>query len=299
MLAVFAALLAAACGSDGAEGPGSREQDMFSLFKKKAGTETTVHPAVNAALQPLDAWPDPVSDTDTNPCRKVRVDGDLPDAQLVDDPDRVVMDGLGFVVDGGTPGAPFLIANRRGAPGMDRWPLDGSGRVSGAAGALPAFDPAQDQWVNYSAFDMACLPGGRLLIALVYVDQGPEAALYLYDPAADTIDRLGPAEARAHGDRAYFETRQAGPSAMLVLTYADTRREAAEIYHNHYNHLTLYSPAHPGGQPILKLGIDSGNVADWFVRDGVAYLTTIDRRKNSDRQPRYWSLDLAALLDPA
>ena len=69
-----------------------------------------------------------------------------------------------------------------------------------------------------------------------------------------------------------------------------------EIYHNLYNHVVLFSRNQPDGLELLKLGIDTGNVDEWFVQDNVLYLRTLDRRDALNNRIGFWSLDLSNVL---
>lgn len=71
---------------------------------------------------------------------------------------------------------------------------------------------------------------------------------------------------------------------------------SADVYHNYYNHILLFSPDHPKGRELLKLGIDVGNVDDWSIQGNTLFLRTIDSRDPAQPRMSAWSLDISNAL---
>jgi hypothetical protein len=58
----------------------------------------------------------------------------------------------------------------------------------------------------------------------------------------------------------------------------------------------LFSPQHPQGLEVIKLGLDDGNVIDWTVIDKTLWLRTRDRRNDELPDGMVWSLDLSSVF---
>jgi hypothetical protein len=173
-----------------------------------------------------------------------------------------------------------------------------------SAHAIPKFiakkpvrlDAAQDSWGGFLAPSVACLPGNRLLLAVVYYAPQVKEALYVYDIASGEFSALGRIAPNTENYDKFFEVQPVSADTALVLYYTGTKRIAPERYYNELNHLRLYSPRYPQGVELLKLGIDDGNVTRWAVVERTLWLHTTDKRDLHKPVERYWSIDLTKVL---
>jgi hypothetical protein len=265
---------------------------------KQQATRTTVDPSVGAGLRRASAFPAADVSARALPatCRRVRITGTPPAATLTDDstaetPER------GFVVEGMGGRPPFVFLNRADTTRIEIWnlsPAPGRGPRELEATLIP---PA-DQAAVAGAFvvDAACLPNHRVLLAVHRYDPRPKPVLYLYDATGRAVTKLADADPDGMDLYRFFRWLPAGPDAALVLYFSGRTRQSAEIYHNFYNHVLLFTPAHPQGLEILKLGIDDGNVREWALADRTLYLKTLDNRDPRKLHEATWTLDLSKLL---
>lgn len=93
-----------------------------------------------------------------------------------------------------------------------------------------------------------------------------------------------------------LDTRAAGADRALLLYHTGELRLRAEVYVREYDHILVFSPPHPQGLEVLKLGLDDGNVVDWLVAGKTLWLHTQDRRNEKQPGNFFWSLDLSAVL---
>jgi hypothetical protein len=289
-LAVIACLLAGGLAYSGVF-------DMFSFFgnKTSAGTTVTVvDPSVGAELKPATELPPEgtLPAEERASCMKMRYSGNYPNFTFEPD-DRAEGSEKAFVVRGYGDGALAFINSPDGR--FNIWTLNPDNLEAGQEISVGRFHPQQDAWTRYYIADIACLPNNRLLIAVGYRDPRPKAVLLLYDITASSLKLIADAEPDTQG-RQYYDYAPLSGNAAIAIYYTGMRRQAAEIYFNDYNHMLLFTPAHPDGLEILKMGIDDGNIRAWSVVDRVLYLKTVDER-NQQRKEGYWSLDLSRVLN--
>lgn len=157
---------------------------------------TTIHPAVGAELKEISAFPadvgaEPLFHGSTT-CTKMHVDGSLPDVTFVEHPTFETR-GTAYIVEGSSDGLPFVIINDSDAGNFEKWTLDDRWRFLEKV-TLPTLHTQQNEWVDYSALDIACLLDGRLLVAINYYESGPHYALYLYNIAASKFSHIAEIE---------------------------------------------------------------------------------------------------------
>jgi hypothetical protein len=157
-------------------------------------------------------------------------------------------------------------------------------------------DPNQQKWSACSAQEVLALPGGKLLVLLRYRVPNPVDALYLLD-ATGVARNFGLAQPDwpAGLPSRFLDNLQLTPDAVLAVYRTDSVRLGAERYVNRFDHLVLFSPRHPAGLEVARIGIDDGNVRDWRFANGKLWLQTSDSRGDSPRNFN-WSLDLSHVL---
>ncbi|CAM0999139.1 Phytase-like domain-containing protein [Rhodanobacter sp. Root179] len=295
-------LLVTGCQPDMAGDGGST--GMFGLFKKKAeALPSTVAPELHAQLKRETSFPQQTAAADQG-CTEARVDGTPPDARFVSP------DFTGPVHDA------FRVTSRPGLPALAI--VNGAGEVrlpqfwELASDATPTFvrnipvqlDPAQGSWITASARDVGCLPGPWLVLGLGYSTSRPSEYVALYNRETHQVRKIADAVSAGysvydgpsgHAD-SLLETRSAGPGRALLLYHTDQLRLRAEVYVRKYDHIMLFSPQHPQGLEVIKLGLDDGNVIDWTVIDKTLWLRTRDRRNDKQPDGMVWSLDLSSVF---
>jgi len=160
------------------------------------------------------------------------------------------------------------------------------------------FSPDQARWVAFDAESVTALPAGRVLIHLTCDKPVPTDGLYVYDLAADRLALLAEGVTPDWSQGLPFkfvDTLQVTPDAVLVLFHSDKERLGPQRYVNRFDHLMLFSSAHRDGVPVLKLGLDDGNVRQWGLVGKTLWLRTSDDRGAKPREA-IWSLDLAKVL---
>ncbi|MBL4631937.1 MAG: hypothetical protein JKY14_12560 [Paraglaciecola sp.] len=193
--------------------------------------------------------------------------------------------------------SPIALINNQQNAGFDVWTLESLDSLKPVK-IVPTngLSAQTDNWINYSVVDVACLPEQQLLVAVNYYDPRPKNALYLYDTSNQSFSVFSEVDTSAQDLAKYFEHKDLDSGETMIIYYTETKRKSAEIYHNYFNHIVLFSDAHPQGLEVLKLSIDDGNVVDWAVVDKTLLLHTVDNRQHKDPKTYYWSLDLSELL---
>ena len=273
---------------------------MFSFFgnKNNDAAPTTVAPSVGADLRQENGFSNTVF---TQPaslamqCQKTQVEGQPPKVSFLQNA-VVDVSNMAFVAQGMPGNKAIAFINNPEELRFDLWSLDPETLSLEQMIQLGSLHPEQNKWVSYSVLDVACLSDSQLLLVVGYHNPRPKYALYRFDVELSAIKLFGNAEPNAQDLDKYFEVQQLPNGYSMVLYYSDTRRKSAEIYHNYYNHLVLYSPDNPQGVEVLKVGIDMGNVTSWFVNDKTLFMQTQDNRNPRAPKIGYWSLDLSRLM---
>lgn len=291
-----ALLMAVALGGCGpaASNESGNSSMFFGLFKSKYGT--TVRPELGGALKRESTFP--AVQQPPAPAypvvRNVSADAPPPSGTLANERrDRPPAEA--FIVDG-TAGRPAVaLVNTYGDKrSAGFWEIDGK-RFGKARAAT--FDPAQPKWLMWASEAVLALPAGRILFHLNYNDPRAKDALFLYDIAADRVRRLGDVEPdwpRGLPPQ-YIDSLQVRPDVALVRYGEQRERIGTQHYVNHFEHLLLFSPRHPDGLEIAKLGLDDGHVRRWGVVGNRLWLETADDR--AGQAGRFiWSLDLTPVL---
>lgn len=272
---------------------------MFGNLKgKPTRLSSAVAAEVRASLKREAAWPGGTEAVPGAGSHAARVDGEPPKARFVDAafdgkthtalriPSRAELPALGIVNIGADVRRPVF------------WEL--------ASDANPAFvrqipvrlDPAESTWTSARAVQAGCLPGPLLALGLACATSDTFQSVVVYDRATHEVHKLADAVYDASSGRpdSLLATRDAGPEHSLLLFHTVELRLRAEVYVREFDHVRVYSPRHPQGLEVLKLGLDDGNVVDWLIKDKTLWLRTQDRR--DDKQPGdfVWSLDLSSVL---
>jgi len=290
---VLSCTMLAGCQPDHAADGGSK--DMFGLFKSKGAGQfpSTVAPEVHGTLRPETSLPRVAEPRPDARCQALRLDGTPPKARWVDETFH------------GEPLVAFKVAAQGAQPPLavvnvaeprarvEIWEIDGDGGFRQKR-ALK-IDPAQEGWIISSAFEVGCLPRGQLAISLIHYQPRPVPTLYTYDIGANTFRKVSDLvyDSSSGAPDSLFNLLPAGSDAAVLLFHTGEIRLKAERYVREYDHVMLFSPRHPQGLEVLKLGLDDGNVASWFVTAKTLWLETEDRR-DPKLPRRFWSLDLSS-----
>ena len=272
---------------------------MISWFGGGKDTRfaTAIHPDVGFVMQRAPEFPSaaPAPATGQGRCSRTAVEGTLPAARLV----ASVVPGesaSAFRVEGLPGQPPLVIANTLVAPkNFAIWEMDGAATrfVRRREIAMPV---EAGDWIARRIADAACLPAGRLFLAVVYVGARDERVGLRYDTASNALVRLGPL-AHLIGDfDAYLETRAAGREAVVLRYDSDPVRLAPERDANGRSHFLLFSPRHPDGLEVLTWGLDDGAVGRWNVVGGTLWLELVNPRAAGSPVVGVRSLELSKLL---
>ncbi len=269
------------------------------LFGKNKESPTTIHPDVGAMLKKINGFPDiertPASDSLNDCCIKVRIEGVPPDARLIDDPVAQIP-RAGFIVRG-INGEELALLNDPEAFSFDIWRLSYDRKNPTTKVKTGKISEDQSAWVGFHVTGATSLPGKLVLLSVNRYTPRQSPALFLFDVRNSTYKFLASVDPDIRNPLRYFDTRVISPSATMAVFYSGRTRLAAEIYYNRYNHLMLFTKQYPYGIEVMKLGIDTGNVQDWYVRNRTLYLYSLDGRDNNNAREGYWALDLSQLLD--
>jgi hypothetical protein len=291
------ALMVAGCQPDQAGDGGS--SGMFGLFKGKAARlSSRVAPEVHAALRREAAWPNAAAPAADTRCSAARIDGDPPRARFV----GADFDGKthsGFRIAGGARLPALAIVNIGGDLRRPQfWELSGDADPTFARQVPVQLDPTESAWATARVIEAGCLPGPLVALGLAYATGDTFQSVLVYDRATRQVRKLADAAYDASSGHAdsLLATLDAGADRALLLFHTGELRARAEVYLREYDHVQVFSPRHPQGLEVLKLGLDDGNVVDWRLAGTTLWLRTQDRR--NDRQPAdfVWSLDLSTVL---
>lgn len=269
--------------------------NMFSFFSKKSKeVASSVHPDLGTTLTALSKFPLESLERRNDSCTKAKVERE-PTMSLNFEADFIQPMQTAFVWDAG--GKSVGLINNQDDGRFDVWELDHSNEFKPTKiRPYDSLDVRSDSWIAYSVVDIACLSDQRLLVAVNYYDPRSKIALYIYDASQNTFSLFSEAEPHAQDLDRYFEQLEIDKGHKMIVYYSDTKRQSAEIYHNYYNNLVLFSERYPTGLELLKLGIDDGNIKNWQVVGNQLYIHAVDNRNNNSPKTYYWSLDISKVL---
>ena len=260
--------------------------------KKKKNAPSTVSDSVGSALELQPSMPPGVEFypvmSDAGMCEPIQVD-DVSNTYSSVSGDIAVGPGTGYLLSGG-----FAVSNDSNTGQVRVWrtvPSESVGSIEPVS--KPYVHPAQEQWSDSTVMQAICLPQDRSLLVIQYFDGGVVNGRFLFDTNTGIMDDLGVVESDTQAIGQYIFALNLPGGAVIAMHQSDKRRKSAEIYHNYYQHLTLYSSTNPQGLDLLTLGIDDGNIQRWGYRDSVLYLHTLDNRDLKNIKEAYRSLDLS------
>jgi hypothetical protein len=290
-------LIVAGCQPDLAGDGGST--GMFGLFKGKAAKlPSAVAPELRAALKHETALPGAAAPAQDTRCAQARVDGTPPKARFAPPEfDGSTRSALRVASRPGLP--PLAIVNMGGDVRRPQfWELASDGDATFVRQIPVQLDAAEGKWVTARAIEAGCLPGPLVALGLAYATGDTFQSVVTYDRATHQVRKLADAvydASTGHPD-SLLDTRAAGADRALLLYHTGELRLRAEVYLREYDHILVFSPQHPQGLEVLKLGLDDGNVVDWLVAGKTLWLHTQDRRNEKQPGNFFWSLDLSAVL---
>ncbi len=273
---------------------------MFGLFKGKAARlPSVVAPELRAALKHETALPHAVAPAQDTRCAQARVDGTPPKARFVP-PEFDGSTRTAVRVASRPALAPLGIVNLGGDVRRPQfWELASDAADATFVRQVPVqLDPAEGKWVTARVIEAGCLPGPLLALGLAYATGDTSQSVVTYDRTSHQVRKLADAvydASTGHPD-SLLDTRAAGADRALLLYHTGELRLRAEVYLREYDHVLVFSPQHPQGLEVLKLGLDDGNVVDWLVVGKTLWLHTQDRRNDGQPGNFFWSLDLSAVL---
>lgn len=274
-------------------------QGMFGLFggKKTAETATVIAPEIGEPLRTQNAMPQArstVKQQSDFECKVAEFRGHPPGGEWVTE--EVNGETQPVYLIPATAGQPALAILADPQYRMQIWEMSNDKPARFVRQRSVALDAAQGTWAMYFAIEVACLPGQHVAVAVGYSAPAMKRALYLYAPKSNEFRRVDAIESDKSGPPPFssFETLAISPTAKLVNYRTGVVRLGAENYVYQHNHILLFSPIHPKGLEVVKLGLDDGNLREWTMQGKTLWLRTHDRRK----QPKdfIWSLDLHRVL---
>lgn len=292
---VVVLMVCAGCGAQSGESGGG---GMFSFFRNKDSVPTVVDPTVGAQLVRQSAFPatPPAVIEPAVTCAQRAVRGIPPQASLVDEAVPGVTT-TAYVIDATSAHPPLALVNISGAAArVELWELSPDTAPTFVRQRSVRLDPEQDQWASFLLADVACMPGGRLLLAVFYYAPQVKQALFLYDIATDSYTKIAGVVPFADNRRQFFDLQFTAPDQALLLYYTAATRIAPEVYYNAPAHLRVFTSQQPHGREVLKLGAADGTVERWAIIDRTVWLQTQDFRERKQPKAFIWSLDLRSLL---
>lgn len=274
-------------------------QGMFGLFggNKTTETATAIAPEIGAQLQAQNAMPQASGSAPQQrdfECTVAELRGHPPGGEWVSEAVNGETQPVYIIPAAG--GRPALAILADPQYRMQIWELSDGKPARFVKQRSVALDPAQGAWAMYFAIEVACLPGHQVAVAVGYTAPAMKRALYLYTPESNEFRRVDAIESDKSGPPPFssFETLTISPTAKLVNYRTGVLRLGAENYVYQHNHILLFSPNHPHGLEVIKLGLDDGNLREWTMQGKTLWLRTHDKRK----QPKdfIWSLDLHRVL---
>jgi hypothetical protein len=291
-------LMVAGCQPDMA-GDGGGDTGMFGFFKGKVESlPSTVSPELHAPLKRETTFPRSPASTDSAGCMEARVEGLPPAARFVP-PDFTGTTQSALRVASRSGLAPLGIVNVGGDVRRPQfWELASDTDPSFVRQIPVQIDPAEKGWITARAIDAGCLPGPLVALGLAYSTGRPFQSVVVYDRGTREVRKIADAvyDGSSGSPDSLLATLDAGPDQVLLLYHTDQLRLRAEVYVRQYDHILVFSPRHPQGTEVLKLGLDDGNVVDWVVVGKTLWLHTYDRRNDKHPDGFFWSLDLSAVL---
>lgn len=272
---------------------------MFGLFKRKVESlPSTVSPELHAVLKRETTFPHSPTSRGSSECIDARVDGEPPAATFVS-PDFTGPTHSAFRI-ASRPGlAPLGIVNIGGDVRRPQfWELASDTDPSFVRQIPLQLDPAEKGWITATSVDVGCLPGPLVALGLAYSTGRPFQSVVVYNRQTRETRKISDAvyDGLSGSPENLLATLEAGPDQALLLYCTDELRLRAEVYVRKYDHILVFSPQHPQGIEVLKLGLDDGNVIDWAVVGKTLWLHTYDRRNDKQPDGLFWSLDLSAVL---
>ena len=271
---------------------------MFGFFKSRTKRPSTVAPELHATLERQPGMPRAAAPAQDERCEFTRVSGTPPQSRFVaPEFDDRTHSTLRIAA---RPGLPSLgIVNLGGDVRRPQfWELSTDAEPSFVRQIPVQLDPDESRWIAAAAIEAACLPGTLLALGLVYSPNLTFQSIVVYDRATHAVRKLADAVYDASSGRpdTLLDIRAAGPDRTLLLFHTGQLRLRAEVYVREYDHVMVFSPRHPQGLEVLKLGLDDGNIVEWRLVDDTLRLRTRDRRDETQGGSFYWSLDLSAVL---
>lgn len=272
---------------------------MFDLFKRKpAPLTSSVAPALGASLERGASLPRGAAvQPEEGRCAWVKVVGEPPAARFAgaDDTGRA-HNAFRIQARAGQP--PLAIVNVGGEVRRPQfWELESDADPVFVRQRRVDLDPREAGWVIAGVQQVACLLGAQVAIGLSYATADTGQMVLVYDAATNVVRKIGEAVhdgASGRPDR-LIDTRDAGPDRSVLLYHTGEIRLRAEVYAREHDHLVAFSPRHPQGIEVLRLGIDDGNIVEWRVVGKALCLRTEDPRHPA-QGARFWSLDLSGVL---
>ncbi len=279
---------------------GSAQEDnsqMFSLFKKKNKTTTDVNPLLETVLMPADSIKNNHEKQMLSPLiiKEQYYTGEKPNIK------PLPIDGSGgydsvFYVSNEKESSSIAFVNDSDERVFETWTFDNGTFALKNKVNFNRLDASQGNWFKYFVADITPLPNDKLLIAIAIAAPTLEYRLFTYDMNSNEFDFIANIDSHTAHLEQLFESQWLSKESAIVLFYSDTKRKAAEIYHNYYNHLYLFSSIYPQGIPLLKLGIDDGNITNWSVDMDNIRLNTLDNRDPKNLKHAAWSLNISNVI---
>lgn len=271
---------------------------MFGLFGggKSAETASVIAPQLAALMQKQSKMPQisPASQGGDAECRIAQLRGHAPTGEWV--PEAIPEQTQPVYVVPAAAGQPALAILADAEFHLQVWELSSDKQARFVKRRPVKLEAAQEAWGMYFPLAVACLPGRQAAVAVGYTAPMMKRALYLYAADSNQFRRIDSIESDMSGPPPFssFETLAISSNAKLVNYRTGVIRLGAENYVYRYNHILLFSPSHPQGLELIKLGLDDGNLREWAMQGKTLWLRTQDKRKQP--QDFVWSLDLQRVL---
>ena len=304
-LLTMAGIMLAGCkpSANHADQPSNNaDMSLFStLFKKKVPkAPSTVHPIVGAELVPIDQLPNLKKLDDTlsyGTVKTYKYSGESPNIVLAEGRPVSISNAAYVAMPEDPKAKPVAFINIEPQMTFETWELN-NGLSLNTLVDTSNIHPDQAKWYHRMARNINLLPGGdRLLFIISYSDPIRKTALYTYSTSNNKFHFINNNVRDNIQIDQYYKLYPISKDSIIAVYYSGRTRQAAEFYHNYYNHLLLFSPDYPDGLEFLKLGIDDGNVETLLLKDDVLYLETWDIREHGHPKQRFFSINLRTLLN--
>ena len=272
-----------------------------SLFKKKfPKAPSTVNPLVGAELMPEEGLPEGINEDeagaiDYGTVKAFNYSGESPNFVFEEGRPISVSNTAYIITPKSNLAQPVAFINIEREMRFEAWNLDDDFKLISPID-INDIHPEQHKWKFSLVKDLHCLPNGILVFTIKHLEPHSKTSLYSYSIKNRIFRLINKNDSHNVETSSYAKKYQISDDSAIILYYSELIRRSAEIYHNYYNYLMLFSPEYPDGMEFLKLGIDNGNIESLKLQNKTLFLETWDTRIRGNAKQQFFSLNLNAII---